>query len=74
MPQIVFNFKRDGSVVCKTSGFRGSSCMDATAEIEKALGMVETEKKTEEYYLPNVDLAHIQNIEGEEEKGENEEE
>ena len=67
MPLIVFNFKRDGSVTCKTSGFRGKSCMDATKEIEKALGMIESTKKTEEFYLPNNELQRISNVEGGEE-------
>lgn len=65
MPKIVFNFARNGAVTCKTSGFKGKSCLDATKEIEKALGIVESTKKTEEFYLPNNELQRIQNVEEE---------
>jgi len=65
MPKIIFNFAKDGTVTCKTSGFKGKACMDASKEIEKALGMVEGTKKTEEFYLPNNELQRISNVEGE---------
>lgn len=74
MPKITISFKKDGTSTIRTEGFKGHACMDATKEIEKALGNVESEKKTEEYYQPNIDLERILNIEGEEEGKEEEEE
>jgi hypothetical protein len=44
----------EGAVSIKTSGFTGSSCRDATRELERALGVSGRETLLPEYY------AHVQ--------------
>lgn len=39
-----------GETKIETSGFSGSSCQDATRELERALGAVTDEQMTGEYY------------------------
>jgi len=40
----------EGSVSIKTTGFSGSSCKDATRDLEKALGVVGREHLQPEYF------------------------
>ncbi len=40
----------EGTVSIKTSGFTGSSCRDATRELERALGVTGREQLLPEYY------------------------
>ena len=40
----------EGATSIKTSGFTGSSCRDATRDIERALGVVGKESLLPEYY------------------------
>jgi hypothetical protein len=42
----------EGSVSIKTSGFTGSSCKDATRDIERALGVVGRETLLPDFYNP----------------------
>jgi hypothetical protein len=39
----------DGDVTASTSGFSGSDCLKATAELERKLGATTSDKKTSEY-------------------------
>lgn len=39
-----------GETKIETAGFSGSSCQDATRELEKALGATVNENMTSEYY------------------------
>ena len=48
----------DGKFEIKTSGFKGKSCMKSEA-IEKALGRIDSTKKTAEYYDDNTAKAHL---------------
>lgn len=51
MKELKINISADGEDVdIQVSGFEGAACLEATAEIEKALGVVEKKKKTPEYY------------------------
>ena len=43
----------DGSVSIKTTGFTGSSCRDATRELERALGMSGRESLLPEFFNQN---------------------
>lgn len=43
----------DGSVSIKTAGFTGSSCRDATRDMEKALGLAGREHLLPEYFVNN---------------------
>ena len=43
----------EGSVSIKTTGFTGSSCRDATRELERALGMSGRESLLPEYFVNN---------------------
>ena len=40
----------EGSVSIKTAGFTGSSCKDATRELERALGVASNETLTPEFH------------------------
>ena len=48
----------DGKFEIKTSGFKGKSCMKFEA-IEKALGRIDSTKKTAEYYDDNTTKARL---------------
>jgi hypothetical protein len=39
-----------GEVVVTTKGFKGKSCQDASRQLEKALGVRQSEKLTTEYH------------------------
>ncbi len=43
----------EGSVSIKTAGFTGSSCRDATRDMEKALGLAGREHLLPEYFVNN---------------------
>ena len=43
----------EGSVSMKTTGFTGSSCREATRELERALGMSGRESLLPEYFVNN---------------------
>ena len=43
----------EGSVSIKTTGFTGSSCRDATRELERALGMSGRESLLPEFFNQN---------------------
>jgi len=43
----------EGSVSIKTTGFTGSSCREATRELERALGMSGQESLLPEYFVNN---------------------
>jgi hypothetical protein len=40
----------EGATTIRTSGFTGSSCKDATRELERALGVAGTERLLPEFY------------------------
>lgn len=40
----------EGATTIKTSGFTGSSCKDATQELERALGMSGNDRLLPEFY------------------------
>lgn len=48
--EIIVVFRPDGSSSVETKGFTGSSCKDASAFIEKALGKAESETLKPEYH------------------------
>jgi|GEM_PF-541145 len=43
----------EGTVSIKTTGFRGSSCKDATRDLERALGVAGTEHLLPGYFVNN---------------------
>ena len=54
--QIKVTISCDGKATIETSGFTGTSCLDATREIEKALGRDAQRKYTSEYYVQETEL------------------
>jgi len=50
MKTITITIDTDGSTAIDTTGFKGSSCKDATKEIERALGLAGDNKRKAEYY------------------------
>ena len=53
MKQILIEVDTTGAVKIEAVGFKGSSCEQATAAFEKALGTVASKKKKPEYYNEN---------------------
>jgi hypothetical protein len=51
MKQIEIIVGPDGKATVQTKGFTGTSCREASRLIEQALGVVEQEKLTAEFYL-----------------------
>lgn len=45
---------QDGKATVATKGFQGKACQDATAELEKAMGLKTSDTKTPEYDLKHV--------------------
>ena len=50
----------EGSVSMKTTGFTGSSCRDATRDMEKALGLAGREHMLPEFFVRNDNSERIQ--------------
>ena len=50
----------EGATSIKTSGFTGSSCRDATRDIERALGVAGKESLLPEYYGKTSTGEHLQ--------------
>jgi hypothetical protein len=50
MKEIHINISTTGEVNVKTKGFAGSACKKETADFEKLLGKVTSDKPTEEAY------------------------
>ena len=55
MPQKTLRFKihQDGRVEETVEGFTGSSCDEATSNLEKALGKVTAKNKTSDAFISN---------------------
>ncbi len=51
--KIEITVRPDGSTSIKTQGFTGSSCRDATRDMEKALGLAGREHLLPEYFVNN---------------------
>jgi len=51
MKQIEIIVGPDGKTIVQTKGFTGTSCREASRFLEQALGVVEHEKPTAEFYL-----------------------
>ena len=53
MPQRTLRFKihQDGRVEESVEGFNGSSCNDATKNVEDALGVIKIKKQTAEAFI-----------------------
>lgn len=47
---IVLIDPKTGEIVLETQGFKGQECIQATKELELALGTVRSMEKTAEYY------------------------
>lgn len=50
MKQIKILVDESGEVEITTTGFKGQACEKATAELEKALGVVSKRKRTPEFF------------------------
>lgn len=48
--QIIVEVSETGEITIRAVGFKGSSCQQATAALERALGKVTKDSKTPEYY------------------------
>ena len=56
---IVISISPSGDVTVEAQGYRGSTCEDATKDIESALGVTESRKRTSEYDLPIEEKVHV---------------
>jgi hypothetical protein len=50
----------EGATSIKTTGFTGSSCKDATRDLERALGVAGREQLTPEYFQQQAGQSQIQ--------------
>jgi len=50
MRSIEITCKGDGTIQVEAIGFKGKGCQEATADFEKALGTVQSDKKKAEYH------------------------
>jgi hypothetical protein len=57
MEQHTITIARGGKVKIEVSGIKGSSCQEATRQIERALGSVTSDTPTEEMYATDTDRA-----------------
>lgn len=48
--KIKVTIDKAGKVSLQATGYKGQSCMEATAFIEKAIGTVESRTKTSDFY------------------------
>jgi DNA-directed RNA polymerase specialized sigma24 family protein len=55
MREIIVDVAPDGQTTVTTQGFVGTSCKEATKELEAALGKVESDKSTAEAKLRATD-------------------
>lgn len=51
--EITITISPDGSINMEYKGVTGKKCIDATQELEVALGKVENREKTADYYKPD---------------------
>jgi len=50
MPQVTIIIDADGQATVDAQGLRGASCKEATAAIERALGVVKDDQKKPEFH------------------------
>jgi hypothetical protein len=50
MPRILITISPTGETIVETSGYRGKGCVEATKQLEKALGIVSSDRKTSEFH------------------------
>jgi len=60
MKEIKIVIGKDGKTNIDVAGVKGGACKDLTKAIEKALGSVETSKKTEEFYSEDATVSNKQ--------------
>ena len=49
-----------GETTVQTKGYAGADCLQASKFLEQALGVVNTERKTAEFYQPAAIEQHVQ--------------
>lgn len=59
--KIEYLVQKDGKITEKVINASGSSCVDATSGMEKALGEVESQELLPEYYEGDENLTETQN-------------
>jgi hypothetical protein len=60
MKKIIVTIAKDGSTKVETKGFAGTSCQAASADLEKALGIKQSEKLTAEYFAQQTTAQQVQ--------------
>ena len=48
-----------GEVTVQTKGFAGSDCLQATKDLEAALGVVTADRKTTDFYAVAAEQQHV---------------
>ena len=59
--KIEYRINKDGKITEKVVNVSGSSCIETTSGMEKALGEVESQELLPEYYEGDENLTEIQN-------------
>jgi len=62
MSEIVIRVGKDGKLNLNVNGVKGSSCKDLTKGLEKALGVTETSKNTNDYYEQEQTVENTQDL------------
>lgn len=62
MRQLIVTVTPEGDVQIEATGFKGNACEKATAELEKAFGLLKSKTKKPEYYV--ADTAAQQKMRG----------
>ena len=59
MKTIEITISPTGETKIQTRGFAGASCQQATAELERALGIRTADQRTAEYYKQSADIGRL---------------
>ena len=49
-----------GEIVMQTNGYAGTDCLQASKFLEKALGVVASDQKTSEFFMPATQQQEVQ--------------
>ena len=63
-PCIILLVSPDGQTQLRTEGFSGSACLQASGQLERALGLAGQRQHTAEYYQAQASTGHQQQAAG----------
>jgi hypothetical protein len=63
-PCIILRVSPDGQTQLRTEGFSGSACLQASGQLERALGLAGQRQHTAEFYQAQASTGHQQQAAG----------